>query len=94
MRGWCMNVKVNTFGARSDVQPPIAMRLDLQQSVHIHTNTMFETFVRNFGLDFYPRDVDPREVLTKHTLSKLGKNLMRISIWMQEKCYPVLREFF
>lgn len=48
-------------GTRGDVQPYIALGLELQKlgkSVRIATNTIFESFVRGYGLDFFPINVD------------------------------------
>ena len=61
-----MKITINTFGTRGDNQPYIALGLGLQQaghSVRIVTHQIFESFVKAYGLDFYPLEIDPREVL-------------------------------
>src|SRR3989304_1409085 len=92
-----MKITINTFGTRGDIQPYIALGLGLQQaghSVRIVTHQIFESFVGAYGLDFYPREVDPREVLISQNLAELGNNTVRITRWLQEKFRPVLREIF
>jgi sterol 3beta-glucosyltransferase len=92
-----MNITVNTFGTRGDIQPYIALSLGLQQSGHsvrIFTHKIFETFVSKYDLDFYPLDLDPREVLLNQALAELGNNTIRITRWMKNNFRPVLREIF
>ena len=92
-----MNITVNTFGTRGDIQPYIALSLGLQQSGHsvrVVTHQIFESFVKEYGLDFYPLDLDPREVLINQALSELGNNTIRINRWMQENFKSTLRDIF
>ena len=92
-----MKITINTFGTRGDIQPYIALSLGLQQaghSVRILTHQIFEPFVKEYDLDFYPLDLDPREVLINQALSDLGNNTIRITRWMKENFKPVLREIF
>jgi len=92
-----MEIAVNTFGTRGDVQPYIALGLGLQQSGHsvcIVTHKTFESFVRKYGLDYYPLDLNPREVLINQALAELGNHAIRITHWMKENFKPVLREVF
>lgn len=92
-----MKITINTFGTRGDIQPYIALSLGLRQaghSVRILTHQIFEPFVKEYDLDFYPLDLDPREVLINQALSDLGNNTIRITRWMKENFKPVLREIF
>ena len=92
-----MKIIINTFGTRGDVQPYIALARGLGQaghSVRILTHQIFEHFVRDYDLDFYPLDLDPREVMVNQALSELGNNTIRITGWMKENFKPVLREIF
>lgn len=92
-----MQITINTFGTRGDIQPYIALGLGLRQAGHpvrIVTHRIFESFVRTYGLDFYPLGVDPREVLISQNLAELGNNPVRITRWLNEKFKPVLREIF
>jgi sterol 3beta-glucosyltransferase len=92
-----MQITINTFGTRGDIQPYIALGLGLRQAGHpvrIVTHRIFESFVRTYGLDFYPLGVDPREVLISQDLAELGNNPVRITRWLNEKFKPVLREIF
>jgi UDP:flavonoid glycosyltransferase YjiC (YdhE family) len=81
-----MKITVNTLGTRGDIQPYIALSLGLQQaghSVRIFTHQIFEAFVKEYGLDVYPLQLDPRQVLVNQALSELGNNAIRINRWME-----------
>ena len=92
-----MNITVNTFGTRGDVQPYIALALGLQAAGHklrIATHAVFGDFVREHGLEVYPLDVDPRQVLLTQAVAELGNNTFRISRWMEEHFRPGLADLF
>lgn len=92
-----MKITVNTFGTRGDIQPYIALSLGLQQAGHavrIVTHQIFEPFVKEYGLDFYPLHLDPRQVLLNQALSELGNNTFRITRWMEENFRSALRDIF
>jgi sterol 3beta-glucosyltransferase len=92
-----MKITVNTLGTRGDIQPYIALSLGLQQaghSVRILTHQIFETFVREHGLEVYPLEVNPRQVLVDQALSELGNNTLRINRWMEENFKPALQDLF
>lgn len=92
-----MRITINTFGTRGDVQPYIALGLGLKLSGHtvrIVSHRIFESFIKAYQLDFYPIDLDPREVLINQSLAELGNNTLRITRWMKENFRPVLREIF
>ncbi len=92
-----MKITVNTFGTRGDVQPYIALSLGLLEAGHavrIVTHQIFESFVKEHGLDFYPLDLDPRQALINQSLSELGNNPLRINRWMEESFKSVLRDIF
>ncbi len=92
-----MNITINTFGTRGDVQPYIALGIGLQQaghSVRILSHQIFESFVKEYGLDFYPLNLDPRQVLVNQALAELGNNMLRINRWMEENFKSALGEIF
>jgi sterol 3beta-glucosyltransferase len=92
-----MRITVNTFGTRGDIQPYVALSLGLQHAGHtvrIVTHRIFAAFVQEHGLDFYPLDLDPRQVLIQQALSELGNNRLRITRWLKENYRPVLRDLF
>lgn len=92
-----MKITVNTLGTRGDVQPYIALSLGLQQaghSVRILTHQIFEDFVKEHGLDAYPLELDPRQVLVNQALSELGNNAVRINRWLEENFKSGLRYLF
>lgn len=92
-----MKVTVNTFGTRGDIQPYIALSLGLQQAGHsvcILTHQIFEAFVRKYGLDFYPLQLDPQQVLINQALSELGNNTIRINRWLEENFKSALQDIF
>ena len=92
-----MKITVNTFGTRGDVQPYIALSKGLQQAGHtvrIVTHQIFESFVKEHGLDFFPLQLDPRQVLINQALSELGNNTIRINRWMEENFKSGLQDIF
>ena len=92
-----MIITVNTFGTRGDIQPYIALSLGLQQaghSIRILTHQIFEAFVNEYGLDVYPLQLDPQQVLINQTLSELGNNTIRINRWMEENFKSALQDIF
>jgi len=92
-----VKITVNTLGTRGDIQPYIALSLGLQQaghSVRILTHQIFEAFVKEHGLDVYPLQLDPRQVLVNQALSELGNNTIRVNRWMEENFKAGLRYLF
>ena len=97
MKGDSMKITVNTFGTRGDIQPYIALSLGLRQAGHdvrIVTHQIFEPFVKEYGLDFYPLHLDPRQVLIQQALSEVGNNTIRVTRWMEENFKSALRDIF
>ncbi|MEW6403521.1 MAG: glycosyltransferase [Chloroflexota bacterium] len=92
-----MKITVNTFGSRGDIQPYIALGLGLREAGHtvrIVTHQIFEPLVREYGLDFYPLHLDPRQVLLNQALSELGNNFIRITRWMKQNFESALGDIF
>ncbi|OGE47759.1 hypothetical protein PENARI_c037G02547 [Penicillium arizonense] len=67
-KGWVvkLNIVIQVVGSRGDVQPFIALGNELKRYDHrvrLATHDMFESFVRESGLEFYPIGGDPRELM-------------------------------
>ncbi|KAJ6011884.1 hypothetical protein N7522_002239 [Penicillium canescens] len=61
-----LNIVIQVVGSRGDVQPFIALGNELQQHGHrvrIATHNVFEKFVCDSGLEFYPIGGDPSELM-------------------------------
>lgn len=61
-----LNIVIQVVGSRGDVQPFIALGNELQQHGHrvrIATHNVFEKFVRDSDLEFYPIGGDPSELM-------------------------------
>jgi UDP:flavonoid glycosyltransferase YjiC (YdhE family) len=61
-----MNVVIQVVGSRGDVQPFIALGMELQRYGHrvrLATHDVFESFVQESGVDFYPIGGDPKELM-------------------------------
>jgi hypothetical protein len=61
-----LNVIIQVVGSRGDVQPFIALGKELQRYGHrvrLATHDVFDSFVRESGLDFYPIGGDPKELM-------------------------------
>jgi len=92
-----VRITINTFGTRGDIQPYVALGKGLLQAGHtvrIFSHQIFESFVHEHGLDFYPLDLDPRQVLINQAISELGKSMIRINLWLEKNFKPVLEDAF
>lgn len=61
-----LNIVIQVVGSRGDVQPFIAIGNELQKHGHrvrLATHDVFEDFVRQHGLEFYPIGGDPAELM-------------------------------
>ncbi|KAJ5448469.1 Glycosyl transferase family 28 [Penicillium cf. griseofulvum] len=61
-----LNIVIQVVGVRGGVQPFIALGKELKRYGHrvrLATHDMFESFVRESGLEFYPIGGDPRELM-------------------------------
>lgn len=61
-----LNIVIQVVGSRGDVQPFIAIGNELQQHGHrvrIATHDVFEKFILEHGLEFYPIGGDPAELM-------------------------------
>ncbi|OJJ83730.1 uncharacterized protein ASPGLDRAFT_74542 [Aspergillus glaucus CBS 516.65] len=62
-----LNIVLQVVGSRGDVQPFIALGNELARYGHrvrLATHDVFESFVRNSGLEFYPIGGDPAELMS------------------------------
>lgn len=62
-----LNIVIQVVGSRGDVQPFIALGTELQKHGHrvrLATHATFEHFVTTTGLEFYPLDGDPAELMS------------------------------
>lgn len=90
-------------GSRGDVQPYLALALELQKlgkPVRIASNNIFESFVRGYGLDFFPinvnfesANVDPAMIRQAQQADNPLKMLLTFRK-MKEYGAPMLEEFF
>ena len=65
-----MNIVVQVVGSRGDVQPFVALGVELKKYGHrvrIATHSVFKTFVQDAGLEFYPIGGDPKQLLAVST---------------------------
>ena len=61
-----LNVVIQVVGSRGDVQPFIALGNELQKHGHrvrLATHNVFEQFVLQAGLEFYPIGGDPTQLM-------------------------------
>lgn len=61
-----LNIVIQIVGSRGDVQPFIALGNELQKSGHrvrLATHNVFEQFVTEHGLEFFPIGGDPSELM-------------------------------
>lgn len=92
-----MRITINAFGSRGDVQPYVALGKGLKAAGHqvlLHTHRLFEELVLDHGLDLFPIELNPKEVLISQTVADLGNNPLRVSRWIADNFRPVLDEVF
>ena len=90
-----MRITINAFGTRGDIQPYLALGGGLQHAGHqvrLSTHKIFETFVRQYQLDFFPLELDPRQVLVSQSITDLGNNTFRILRWLRENYELVMSD--
>ena len=71
-----MKIAITTVGTRGDLQPYIALGLGLKKSGHevlVVSAKNEESFVRNYGLDFYALDVDIQKIMESGDLQEMAK---------------------
>ncbi|KAJ6030987.1 hypothetical protein N7540_001719 [Penicillium herquei] len=62
-----LNIVIQIVGSRGDVQPFLALGTELQRTGHrvrIATHNVFENFVAEAGLEFYPIGGDPADLMS------------------------------
>jgi UDP:flavonoid glycosyltransferase YjiC (YdhE family) len=92
-----MRITINAFGSRGDVQPYVALGKGLRGAGHdvrLSTHRIFEAFVLEHHLDFFPMEGDPRQVLLTQAVAELGNNPLRVNRWIAENFRPALNEVF
>lgn len=61
-----LNIVIQVVGSRGDVQPFVALGQELQQRGHrvrLATHDVFDSFIRESNLEFYPIGGDPKELM-------------------------------
>ena len=61
-----LNIVIHVVGSRGDVQPFVALGVELKRRGHrvrLATHDVFSDFVRKAGLDFFPIGGDPAELM-------------------------------
>ncbi|KFA52308.1 hypothetical protein S40293_00619 [Stachybotrys chartarum IBT 40293] len=61
-----LNIVIQVVGSRGDVQPFVALGTELQKHGHrvrLATHNVFDSFVRDAGLEFFPIGGDPAELM-------------------------------
>lgn len=92
-----MRITINAFGTRGDVQPYLALGRGLRRAGHhvrVSTHEIFEPFVRHHQLEFFPLELDPRQVLISQSITELGDNTFRILRWLRENYELVMGDIF
>ena len=81
-----MKITINAFGSRGDVQPFVALGKGLRAAgfeVLITTHKVFEKLTQENGLDYFPIDANPHDVLVSQAVVDIGNNPVKISRWME-----------
>lgn len=92
-----MKITINAFGSRGDIQPYVALGKGLRAAgfeVLITTHKIFEKLTQENGLDCYPIDANPHDVLLSQSVADIGNNPVKISRWMANNINPVMKDMF
>ena len=79
-----MKVAITTVGTRGDFQPYIALGLGLKKvgyEVLIFSAKNEESFVRNYGLDFYALGVDIKKKYVRWRCARNGQGQQSFKIY-------------
>ena len=80
-----MSIVIQIVGSRGDVQPFVALGNELQKSGHrvrLATHQVFEKFVHDAGLEFFPIGGDPADLMAvRFILSYFEFKLKVDSTW-------------
>lgn len=95
-------IVIITVGTRGDVQPFVALGHRLQMvegyRVRLATHRIFESFVKEWGMEFAPIAGDPRELIEMSASDKAGANLIRfiqqLSEWSSGFMVQALRDMW
>ena len=71
-----MKIAITTVGTRGDLQPYIALGLGLKEAGHevlIVSSKNEETFVKNYGLDFFSLSVDIQKLMDGEEVQEMSK---------------------
>ena len=71
-----MKIAITTVGTRGDLQPYIALGLELKEAGHevlIVSSKNEETFVKNYGLDFFSLSVDIQKLMEGEEVQEMSK---------------------
>jgi Glycosyltransferase family 28 N-terminal domain len=64
--GLKLNIVIQIVGSRGDIQPFVALGIELKRHGHrvrLATHDVFQDFIRQHGLDFYPVGGDPAQLM-------------------------------
>lgn len=92
-----MQITINSFGTLGDVQPYIALGKGLKQAGHdvrLFTHQIFESFVRDHDLEFFPIQLNPRALVIQQDLAAIGNNPFKFMRWLRENYRDRMEELF
>ena len=87
------DLRIMTMGSRGDVQPYLALALGLQQAGHavtLATGTLYEDFIRGYGVNFHPLDDEYIRLAESPELRKAMEN-GGASLGLIRKVKPMIR---
>ncbi|MEK6220821.1 MAG: glycosyltransferase, partial [Chloroflexota bacterium] len=79
-------------GSRGDVQPYLALGVGLQKAgyaVKLASATMYESWIRGYGLDFGPISINPQKLIEHPDFKKYRDNAFRLFLAMPKLIGPL-----
>ena len=92
-----MRITILTLGSRGDVQPYLALAAGLQRagnSVRVASHAIFESLIRDSGVDFALVRFNPRDVVSHPDVQKAKSNILRFMLTVRRIVGPQYLDIF
>ena len=92
-----MRITILTLGSRGDVQPYLALAAGLQRagnSVRVASHAIFESSIRDSGVDFALVRFNPRDVVSHPDVQKAKSNILRFMLTVRRIVGPQYLDIF
>jgi sterol 3beta-glucosyltransferase len=92
-----LRITILTIGSRGDVQPYLALAVGLARSGHtvrLASHTIFESWIRDSGIDFALVRFNPRDIVNNPDVQKAKSNIVRFVMTVRRVIGPQYFDVF